>query len=98
MAAFRLSMLIALSAALALAGVAVPARALNLHAGDLVALDSHWGTSYTRIVRVDPSAHSVEQIAMHGLLANGANALTVLKDGRVLVASYAQGLFLVDPA
>jgi streptogramin lyase len=74
-----------------------PAAAASLHAGDLVALDSHWGTSYTRIVRVDPSAHSVELLAMHGLLANGANALTVLKDGRVLVASYAQGLFLVDP-
>ncbi len=75
------------------------ATAVSLHQGDLVALDTHFGTPYTMIVRLIPGTGVVDLVASHGLLADGgASDLTVLRDGRVLVSTDTHGVVAVDPA
>jgi streptogramin lyase len=54
---------------------------------------------YTRVVRLVPGSTVVDQITMRGLLENAsANDITVLRDGRILVATYAHGIVAVNPA
>jgi hypothetical protein len=77
---------------------ATPAGAVTLHQGDLVAIDTHFGSMYTRIVRLVPGSTVVDQIAIRGLLENaGASDIAVLPNGRILVATYALGIVAVEP-
>jgi len=86
-----------LAALLTLASV-LPASAVSLHQGDMVAIDTHWGPFYTRVVRLVPGSGLVEQIAIRGLLENAsATDLAVLSDGRILVSTWMRGVVVVQP-
>lgn len=75
-----------------------PASAVTLHQGDLVAIDRHFGSFYTRIVRMVPGSGVVDQITMRGLLQDaGASDLEVMGDGRILVATWNTGIVAVEP-
>ena len=85
-------------AVVATALVASAAGAVTLHQGDLVAIDTHFGSFYTRIVRMVPGSGVVEQITNRRLLENaGARDLEVMSDGRILVATWVNGIVAVDP-
>jgi len=84
--------------ALLAALLTAPASAVTLHQGDLVAIDTHFGSLYTRIVRIVPGSGSVDLISIRGMLDNSnANDLEVMGDGRILVAAYAKGIIAIDP-
>jgi len=77
---------------------ALPASGVTLHRGDLVAIDTHLGGFYTRIVRLTPGSGMVEPIAIRGLLENAsATDLAVLSDGRILVSTWVHGVVVVQP-
>lgn len=78
--------------------IAAPASAVTLHQGDLVAIDTHFGSLYTRIVRFVPGSNVVDLISIRGMLDNcNANDLEVMGDGRILVAAYAKGILAINP-
>jgi len=79
--------------------VATPARAITLHQGDLVAIDTHFGSLFTRIVRIVPGSGVVDLISIRGMLDNcDASDLEVMSDGRILVAAYAKGIIAINPS